>query len=164
MIKNKKGVTLVVLTIMIVVLIIIATITSNIGIDLIQKSKYYKAIYELKAMQAKVNELYEDNNNIEYGESIPASILDIANEAYNHVNSNNKWSVDIGEFSDYKYFSKSYIKDELDMEGIDLDFIINLKTRMVILLNGVEMEGVKYFSLCEVENETYNIEYNETNE
>ena len=80
-----------------------------------------------------------------------------ANEAYLHAKNNNQWGSDIGSFSDFKYFSKDYIKNELDIEGIDLDFIVNFETRIIILVNGVEMEGTKYFSLCEIEDEMYNV-------
>ena len=156
MMKNNKGITLLALTITIIVVIILASIGSDVGINMIKKATYYKAVNELKAMQAKVNEL-KDDNNIEFGEQIPSAISNKANEAYLHASENNKWGREIGAFSDFKYFNKSYINNELDMEGIDLDFIINFETRIIILVNGVEIEGTKYFSLCEIEDEMYNV-------
>lgn len=155
MMKNNKGITLLTLTITIIVVIILASIGSDVGINMIKKATYYKAVNELKAMQAKVNEWKDDN--IEYGEQIPSAISSKANEAYLHAKNNNQWGSDIGSFSDFKYFSKDYIKNELDIEGIDLDFIVNFETRIIILVNGVEMEGTKYFSLCEIEDEMYNV-------
>ena len=65
------------------------------------------------------------------------------------------------ELSGYKYFSKESIKDDLDIEGIDYDFIINLDTRTVILVDGIKKDETVYYSLGEIEGEQYNVEYKE---
>ena len=59
----------------------------------------------------------------------------------------------------YKYFSKECIKDDLDIEGINYDFIINLDSRYVILVDGVQNEGKYFYSLGEIEGEQYNVDY-----
>ncbi len=65
------------------------------------------------------------------------------------------------ELSGYKYFSKESIKDDLDIEGIDYDFIINIDTRSVILVDGIKKDETVYYSLGEIEEEQYNVEYKE---
>ena len=65
------------------------------------------------------------------------------------------------ELSGYKYFSKESIKDDLDIEGIDYDFIINIDTRSVILVDGIKKDETVYYSLGEIEVEQYNVEYKE---
>ena len=98
----------------------------------------------------------------EYGSSIEESgKMKEAQIAYNDVTQYNITGEDIGELTDYRYFSKEYIKDTLDIEGIDNDFIINIKTRTVILLYGVEKDQRIYYALCEIENEQYNVNYEE---
>ena len=59
----------------------------------------------------------------------------------------------------FKYFSKKIIKDNLDIEGISYDFIINIDSRCVILVDGIEKDGTTYYSLGEIEGEQYNVDY-----
>lgn len=175
MIKNQKGITLLTLTITIIVIMILSSVGTDVGLNMIRKANYYKAISELKAMQAKVNELYEEykNDNTKvFGKDKNSK----SENAYNHVITNLRNDIGddlsdrIGLYEDYRLFDVDYIKNELDMEGIDLDFIVNVKTRMVILVDGVK--GIEkdsqnkyplYYALCEIEDEMYNVEYNETN-
>ena len=65
------------------------------------------------------------------------------------------------ELFGFKYFSKESIKDDLDIEGIDYDFIINIDTRSVILVDGIKKDETVYYSLGEIEEEQYNVEYKE---
>ena len=172
MLKNQKGITIMVLVITIIVLMIIVSITAKSGYSAAKQAKFYSAISQMKAMQTKVNTIYEDYINgdevkkqeIEsYGEDLEESgkYAD-AKIAYDDVNSNNKTGDNIGELKDYRYYSKNYIKNTLDTEGISYDFIINIKTRTAILLNGVskdEKAGEKYYALCEMDNQQYNVDY-----
>ena len=59
----------------------------------------------------------------------------------------------------FKYFSKECIKDNLDIEEISYDFMINIDTRSVILVDGIENNGITYYSLGEIEGEQYNVNY-----
>ena len=179
MTKDQRGVTLLILTITIIVLIIIASITSNVGVNMIRKANYYKAVSELKAMQVKVNELYEEyklDNTKVFGKEITASMKSKCGDDYNYVQDNLRTDIidsqghplssmlDVGNFNDYRLFDVDYIKNDLKMDGIDLDFIVNIKTRTVILVNGVndiENKNKKYYSLYEIEDEMYNVKYNE---
>ncbi len=61
----------------------------------------------------------------------------------------------------FKYFSKESIKNDLDIEGIDYDFMINIDTRCVILVDGIPYKGIAYYSLGEIEGEQYNVDYTE---
>lgn len=168
MLKKNKGVTLIALVVTVIVLLILASIGTYSGLDAVRSSKYYEAISELKIMQGKINELYEENksaektgaNKKEYGVEISSSgKTQEISKAYLSVETNNVTGENIGNISDYRYFSKNYIKDTLDLEGIKYDFIANLKTRTVILLDGFTKDGQTYYALCQIEGEQYNINY-----
>lgn len=171
MIKNNKGITLIALVVTVIVLIILVSIGTNSGLDTVKSSRYYEAISELKIMQTKVNEIYEECRNAQtdeeknaiiekYGESVKISSKssEIV-KAYSAVKAKNIAGEEIGEASDYRYFSKDYIKDTLDLDGIKYDFAVNIKTRTVILIDGFEKDEETYYALCQIEGELYNVNY-----
>lgn len=165
MIRRNKGITMISLVITIIVLIILASITTYSGISTTRDARYYNAIHEMKVMQAKVNEWYEENKNDESTDWDKGVLIansgkteDCVN-AYTIANRNNISESDLGEITDYKYFSQECISDELDIEGIDYDFLINLNTRYVILVDGIKKDGVTYYSLGEIDGEQYNVKY-----
>ena len=167
MIRRNKGITMISLVITIIVLIILASITTYSGLSTTRDARYYNAIHEMKVMQTKVNELYEENKNAESTDWDKGVLIansgktEACINAYTIANRNNISESNIGEITDYKYFSKECISDELDIEGIDYDFLINLNTRYVILVDGIERDGVTYYSLGEIDGEQYNVKYNE---
>ncbi len=172
MLKNNKGITMIALVTLVIVLLILTSITTFSGFNLIRTSKYYEAISEMKILQAKVNELYEDyrnakteeekqtiiENNGEEISSKPRS--DEANYAFKLVKSDNVMGQNLGTYNDYKYWSVDYIKDVLDIEGIKFDFIVNIKTRSVIMVDPAIKDGEEYHALCQIEDEQYNVDYN----
>ena len=159
MLKNNKGITMIALVTLVIVLLILTSITTFSGFNLIRTSKYYEAISEMKILQAKVNELYEDyrnakteedkqiiiENNGEEISSKPRS--DEANYAFKLVKSDNVMGQNLGTYNDYKYWSVDYIKDVLDIEGIKFDFIVNIKTRSVIMVDPAIKDGEEYHAL-----------------
>lgn len=157
--ENNKGITLIALTIMIIIMLILVAITTTTGLNVIKESRYNKAVAEMKTMQAKVNELYDEYKEgklepTNYGTQISSSIQADANVAYNSVQSSNS---EIGEFQDFRFYSADYIKNTLDVDGVDGDYIINIKTRTVIYLDGIEIDDYVFYSLDEIEGEQFNV-------
>lgn len=173
--QNNKGITLIALVVTIIVLMILTSITTFYGKETINDSKYYNAISQMKIMQSNVNEKYEEYRYIEndsekedfksdYGKdfsssdnrlktailAINASIADNSNLISSQLNQ---------DIKNYRYFSVKYITEELDIEGITYDFAIDLDTRNVILLDGIERDGITFYSLCQIEDEQYNVDY-----
>ena len=69
--RNEKGITLIALTITIIILIILASITTYSGISTIKSSKLNKFKQELEIMQSQVNVLYEKyRTEIEEGQVV----------------------------------------------------------------------------------------------
>lgn len=169
--KNNRGITLIILATIVAVLLILSTIALQSGFPTMEYSKYLEGVSQLKVMQAEVNTLYEEYKNTDAEtknkiDSYGTKVTDMKNKAdieniYNKVQSNNVNEENLGVFSDYKYYSKDFIRDTLDIDGIDRDFIINLKTRTVITLDGIKKDNMLYYSLCQIKNEQYNVTYNE---
>ena len=69
--RKEKGITLIALTITIIILIILASITTYSGISTIKSSKLNKFKQELEIMQSQVNVLYEKyRTEIEEGQVV----------------------------------------------------------------------------------------------
>lgn len=161
MLKNNKGITLISLVVTIILLLILASISINAGTESLTDAKYYKGIANIKTMQSKVNELYEEYKNgdtsiLQYGTQLNQTTQELL--AYNTVK---EIDSNIGNLEDFRYYSTQYIKNDLGLEGVEYDFIINIKTRAVILVDGLERNRKKYYALCQVEGEQYNIYYQE---
>ncbi len=159
--KNNKGITLITLVVMIIVILILASVGTTTGLDVIRQSKYNRAVAEMKAMQTKVNELYEEYRSGDLsadniGTDIPSSLQTKAETAYNSVKQTNS---QIGELNDFRYYSSNYIEDTLDVDGIEDDYLVNIKTREVILIDGTKNDGEMYYSLSQIEDEQFNVEY-----
>lgn len=167
MLKENRGITMISLVVTVIVLMILASITTYSGVSTAKESRYYNAVHQMKVMQTEVNCWYEDKkdgNEIEWAKGLLLSSSGKEAQcftAYNSAKNNNINGSDIGNIADFKYFSKEIIKNDLDIEGVNYDFIINLNTRCVILVDGIEKDEKIYYSLGEIEGEQYNVDYTE---
>ena len=155
--KKQKGITLVSLVITIIVLSILASIATYSGISVIKSAKMTAFTTELKIMQTKINTLYEENPDEEYGEVITGEILEKANHIFT------KTASGITSREGYRYWSSDYIKNELHIDGIEQDFFVNVPKRSVISVEGLDFEGTKYYTINQIPKGLYNVEYQENN-
>ena len=159
MLNERKGITLVSLAITISVLIILASIGTSAGIDVIKQAKLNTFTTELEVMQTKVNELYDEyssgnNDVLDYGQDLSLSGGQADKVLTNSVITGNK--------SDYRYYNTTTIND-LKLEGIDSEFFVNVKTRSVVSYNGMEYEGITYYTLEQLPQGLYNVTYEDRN-
>ena len=147
--KTNRGITLIALTLTIIVLIILASVTTYSGISTVKSSKLNKFKQELEIMQAEVNVLYEkykDNlDTIDIGKDISTEI-----DSTKKAQANDAFTV-CGDVSDedktgYRLFDNETIK-ELDIEGIDREYLVNVAKRDVICLEGFKQDGKIYYRL-----------------
>ena len=164
--KNQKGITLIALVITIIVTIIIASIAVVSGLDTARKARYFESVAELKTMQTEVNLMYQkykdgDSDYLEKGSAISTSLKTADDESVQELSTAafNDLEVANENRTKYRYFSSSYLKDEMKIEGIKDDFLVDVQDRDVILLQGIDYNGTIYYSLSQVENSTYNVEY-----
>lgn len=167
--KNNSGITLISLVITIILLLILATIGISSGISTVRSSRLTKFTTEMNLMQQKVNELYDSytNNrtvNVAGNEytgtdiaNIGNDISDVSEEQRNEVFSSS--GSGITDTSGYRYYNASII-DGLGIDGVDGEFFVNVAKRSVISVDGFEYEGNKYYTLEQLPEGLYNVEYN----
>ena len=175
---NSKGVTLVALIITIVVLIIIASIATYSGIDIIRSSRLTSFTTEMKIMQTEVNELYEqwkngeiiidDNGNvtIQEDESTQVSIgkdltydSDVENQASYVLIHELDLGDTLSDLKGYRYFDYATI-EYLGIEGTEGEFFVNIADRKVVSFEGFRYDGVMYYTLEQLPQSLYNVDYN----
>lgn len=144
--KNRNGITLISLVVTIVVLLILASITTYSGISTIKSSKLTKFKQELEIMQAEVDALYEKYKN---EETITVG-KDISNADTELVNANTAFNeLSTAKQAEYRYFDVQTIQN-LDVAGIEREFLVNIKDRDVISLEGFTSDGVVYYRLEDI--------------
>lgn len=62
----------------------------------------------------------------------------------------------------YRYFDQNTIKDVLKIEGVEGEFFVNIKTRSVVSYEGFKYEGKTYYTLDQLPDGLYNVEYEES--
>lgn len=154
--ENKKGITLVSLIITIIVLLILASIATYSGINVINSSKLTAFTTELKIMQTQVNAIYQEDSTKELGDALTGNIYDQAEIVFTESESG------ITSQDGYRYWSNALIK-ELGIEGVEQDFFVNLETRSVVSYQGFQYEGKTYYTLEQLPDGLYNVEYNDKN-
>ena len=108
-------------------------------------------------MQTEVNNLYDRYSN---GES---SVLEIGKELDSEANKVFTTNASgITDSSGYRYYDRETI-ESLGIEGVEEEFYINVEKRSVISRLGIEYEGEKYYTLEQLSNGLYNVEYDNKN-
>ncbi len=161
--KSKKGVTLIALAVMIGVLGILASIATYSGMSVVQSSKFTKFSTELKIMQTQVNNIYEKTKTGELekdkiGQNLSVN-TSVSQQAARVFTSNES---EITSSEGYKYWNLETIKN-LGIEGVEQDFFVNLDTRSIVSYKGFEYEGKTYYTLAQIPNGLYNVNYTEPN-
>ena len=146
--RSKSGITLITLAITIVVLLILASIATYSGMEVIKSSKLTVFTTELKMMQSKINEIYQKykdnevitiNNECYYGENKEEgqkSILEIGTVVQDQ-------SLQLliqqlkGDAEKYRVWDNNLIK-QLGIEGVEGRFLINILERSIISCEGLE--------------------------
>ena len=159
--KKEKGITLITLVVTITILIILASIATYSGISIVNSSKFTAFTTELKTMQAKINSIYEEDKTMEIGDNITGSTEEQANKVFAELAQDP--TTGITDKTGYRFWSKEIIK-QLGIDGIEHDFFVNLQKRSVISYEGLNYEGKVYYTLSQIPNSSYNVEYEENQE
>ena len=169
---NSKGITLISLVITIAVLLILASIATYSGIDVIRQSKLNKFTAEMKVMQTQVNDLYQKytdgtsvtvGNNTYTGDDILNKIgleqEDFPSDADRVFTSG---ASGVTDKTGYRYYNQDTIKG-LNIDGVEGEFYVNVSTRSVISTEGLEYDGVTYYTLEQLPSGLYNVAYEDKN-
>lgn len=145
MVRENKGITLIALTITIIILLILASITTYSGISTIKSSKLNKFKQELEIMQSEVQVLYEkykDEETIDVGKEISGSGKEEQAEiAFDGAEETNT--------SGYRLFDAEEI-EKLGIDGIERDYLLDIMNKKVISLEPFEQDGVAYYTLEQI--------------
>ena len=170
--KDNLGITLVSLVITIIVLLILASITVYSGINTIRSARLTKFTAELKMMQQKVNELYDSYTNnksvtVNGTEYIGTNIQNIGQNPEGIFNTTRLEEVfsetgsGITDRTGYMYYDTELIHN-LGLENMEYEFFVNVEKRSVVSIEGFNDNGNIYYTLGQVPNGVYNVEYNQT--
>ena len=123
--KKENGITLMSLVITIVILLILASIATYSGIEVIKSSKLTKFTTEMKIMQTQVNELYQ---KMQDGDTTIKELGKIISEIGNQTQVDDVFE-EVGitedERGQYRYFDKDTI-EKLNIEGVSGTFFVNI--------------------------------------
>lgn len=149
-IKNSSGITMISLVVTIIVLIILSTMVTLTGKSSIINSRFERLKNELELVQANVDLWYEKYIDYTYdeipiGSVIPEDKKEKINE--NLQNINNEYI--IKDIQRYKYFTIDDF-DNLQINGIENEYIIDVKKRVAILVEGYEYNEKIYYMLDDV--------------
>ena len=156
MIKEKiTGITLTSLVITIIVLLILASLMYSTGRNVIDNARLSSFTAELQKLQGEVNTLYQkykngDNDVLELGEPLRDSEDEM--KAFQGAGEDNT--------EGYQYFSAEKLK-EIGIDNIDGDYLINIKKRSVISLQGMKKGRDTYYTVSQVPNGLYIVQYNQ---
>ena len=159
MFLKEKGITLIALIVTIILLLILASVAIYSGSETIISSHFTKFSTDLKVMQTKVNEWYQEYKDgeeeiLELGSdlTISSTVEKQANIVFTTEESG------ISSKDGYRYFSANDLQD-LGIEGIDRDFFINIEKRSVVSFMGYDYENNRYYTIEQLENGGYNVDY-----
>lgn len=169
--KSNEGITLIGLVITITILLILATIAVYSGVGTVHSARLTEFTTELKVMQQKVNELYDSYTNgrtvtvneIEY---VGTDIQNIGKELNGGFDTNQLGKIfsedesGIIDRTGYRYYDAETIQ-ALGLENIEYEFFINIPKRSIISTEGFQNNGEIYYTLNQVPDGVYNVEYNE---
>lgn len=174
--KEQRAITLISLVITIVILLILATIGIGAGIETINSSKLTKFNTEMKIMQLKANEWYDEYNSaksdeekqeiINRGESIvsgegQSEVVKQANKVFSLEESGIVFNDTDQIREDYRYYSNQKLKN-LGVDGVEQDFFVNIKNRTVVSYEGLSYKGEMYYTISQLpQMDIYNVDYEE---
>lgn len=156
--KNNRGITLMSLVITIVILLLISTVTINVGMGAYDIVKEQNFISQLKLIQSKVDNIVAENQGFENNEFIKLSeISSLDSEAYEvfqaivsnpaeyNIDINHSWNAELdGNMENYYYFKNDDL-EKIGLKDQKMTVIINFKTRNVIDQKGIMVDKKKYY-------------------
>ena len=156
--RNKKGVTLISLVVTIIVLLILASIATYSGIQIIESSKITTFTAEMKIMQTHVNSIYDQWKKGEVNKDELGKDLEYNSEVKEQASKVLTTELGLKDTTGYRYYDQETIKN-LGIEGVKQEFFINIETRDVVSYKGLKYKGDMYYTLIQLPDGLYNVDY-----
>lgn len=159
--NNEKGITLVALIITVVVLLIIASVSIDVGTASLHNTRLQGFYTKLEIIQKRVddvattNESYvNDAGNVIYIKQQGADLTDAQKSFVQNILLEKSINVPVDEF---RYFTIADLESILDLAQLDCNVYIHFDSRTVIAEEGIEIGDNTYYML---ENNIYFSKYN----
>ena len=147
MVKNNKGITLIIVIMTVILLTILMALVITSSIDTYYSSKFVSFETNIKLIQKKVDMALEERIDYEtlgqpLNDEQKAKLAEIiAND------NNNMISTEDPTAETLRYFSSNDIKEDFELSDIRGEFVINFANREVISLEGAEKDNVMYYTI-----------------
>lgn len=147
------------LIITIIILLILASIATYSGVATVKSARLTAFTTELKIMQTEVNNLYGEYKTkpTEVGKTITGVQQTQFNTAIASLEADGI-SISSSDQANYTYFDQETIQS-LGIEGVEGEFFVNVVTRSVISCEGFNYENKRYYTLSQLPNGLYNVDY-----
>ena len=156
--KQEKGITLVALVITVLVMSILAGTAISSGRSIIDSNKVMAFIQELKIVQSEVNVIVEKQKQGDTSyDAIGIEISRLDTETMTKLVKGPLKGKTAEEIIDFKYYRVSDLQ-QMGIENVNQPVLINLKTREVISVNGIEDAGKMCYKLEDFPSESYNVQ------
>lgn len=145
---KQNGITLVTMVVTVVLMLILAGVTIELGTESIDNSKIVSFVSYMQAIQTKVDIISENNDEYSnYGTELSTSKKD---KLQTILDSNNENFLTTVDSSSLRYFNSKHIATDLELENIEDEIVVDFNTREVISLNGIEYENKIYYAQYEL--------------
>ncbi len=156
--KQEKGITLVALVITVLVMSILAGTAISSGRSIIDSNKVMAFIQELKVVQSEVNVIVEKQKQGDTSyDAIGIEVSRLDTETMTKLVKGPLQGKTAEEIIDFKYYRVSDLQ-QMGIENVNQSVLINLKTREVISVNGIEDAGKMCYKLEDFPSESYNVQ------
>lgn len=150
--KKNKGITMISLVLTVIMLIILSSVTIQVGVQSYNEVKIQNFISKLKVIQTKVDNIAEEKEEITDDRFRKlAQITEEEKQNFEEIIQNLSnddtfsWSDEDAVIENYYYFTPKDLEEQLHLKDQDMTVIINFKTRNVITKKGLKLDGKTYY-------------------
>lgn len=146
--KDNKGITLVALIITVILMLILVSITTYSGINTYKNAQVTKFVTQMQLLQTKVDSLISSKeiNRMELQSLSTQEQQNTINYAFNNGEITTK------DINKYKVITKNDIVNVLDVEDAQNEIMVNIETREIVSLIGIEYDGKTYYTQYKLPN------------
>ena len=138
---DEKGITLVSLIVTIIIMIILASVTINVGTGSLENSRMLNFVSYMQTIQTKVDLIAENEDYLNYGQEIGSTQAQLLQDIIQKEN-----LLTSTDSAYLRIFDSNKIASQLEIDNIDDEIVIDFNTREVISLKGIEYKDEMYYT------------------
>lgn len=161
-IKKESGVTLTTLIITVILLILMTSVATYSGIQVVRNSREQRFTTEMEILYTSISKIASERKEFNENEG---EILEKNSEHYRDLLDRIDLVTEYGYSSEeesvqnYRFFTPQELEEDLQIEGIDQSVFINLAEKKIISLDGVKYEGKTVYVIEQVSSDIYIVDY-----